>query len=112
MNLPNAAESTLMMTSDANAPEKTVTRLCLDARIAAMRNVLSPVHQHGPREHWGPEKRKSSEKKQRHAAASDECHVRSRVVRWYAGRHAYVHHRHRLASKSKVRSKFAPRTDF
>lgn len=54
MNLPIAAERTDMMTRLANAPEKTVTRLCFDARIAAMRNVLSPTSQHRQLGYRGP----------------------------------------------------------
>ncbi len=42
MNLPSAALSTDITTRLPSAPANTVTRLCLDARMAAMRNVLSP----------------------------------------------------------------------
>lgn len=41
--LPNAADNTDMITSETKAPAKTVMREYLDAIIAAIKKVLSPV---------------------------------------------------------------------
>lgn len=43
MTLPMAALRTDMTTSEAKAPAKTVNLGLRDARMAAMRNVLSPI---------------------------------------------------------------------